>query len=367
MRSVKSILLTLACAVVILGLGYLGIVGQGRRILKSESVPERAMYENAGANIFYGKIEDDIEIFPWNYYPEEPVKERDGNIPIFLGEDLFLQQYFPQRTYEIENWEKGVQMEAESSRIPGLQTEEITDPKQQSFLSADAYFSELIACVAGVEMEEVFAKFQIRGCHILQNMVMADNASTGTIYFYRDILYLGGKRYQVRIACSEWNVINFICSEYTAKGRQEEEGWKEGKKKMVEILEQSEERLSKYFSYMSQLNDMGSPTIYILDSEYENAYLYGLRWLQDIVQGKEEDEKLAESISMLEEEWRAIFQDNAEFDLANTDVEYYVNYSYQVVEMKDMILLLVQGDAAMGLYFDPMNQEFCGYNFFYEY
>lgn len=367
MRSVKSILLTFMCAAVILGVGYLGIVEQGRRILKSESVPERAVYENAGANIFYGKIEDDIEIFPWSYYPEEAVKDSEGTVPVFLGEDLFIQQYFPQRAYEMQSWEKGVWVEAEEGRIPGVHTEEITDLQLQCFLSADAYFSELIACEADVEMEEVFAKFQKRGSHILQNMVMEDNASIGTIYFYRDILYLGGKRYQVRIACSDWNVINFICSEYNAKERQEEEGWKEGKNKMVEILEQSEERLSKYFSYMSQLNDMGSPTIYFLNNEYENAYLYGLRWLQDIVQGKEENQKLAEGIRMLEEEWKAIYLDNTEFDMARADVEYAVNYSYQVVELRDMILLLVQGDAAMGLYFDPISQKFCGYNFFYEY
>lgn len=371
MRSVKSMLLTFACAAVILGLGYLGIVEQGRRILRSESVPERAEYEDAGSNIFYGKIEDDIEIFPWNYYPEEPVKEEGGTAPLFLGEDLFIQQYFPQRGYDVQDWEKGGQadilMESADSRLPGIQTEEISDPQLQCFLSVDAYFSEMIACEAGVEMEEVFRWFQVRGRHILQNMVMTDNVSIGTIYFYRDVLYLGGKRYQVRIACSDWNVINFICSEFIAEERQEQDEWKEGKQKMVEILEKSETSLSKYFSYMSQLNDMGSPTIYTLDSEYDNAYLYGMFWLQDIVEGRAEDENLAERFSVLEEEWRYIYQDNPEFDRAKEGVDYYVNYSYQVVELKDMILLLVQGDAAMGLYFDPINQEFCGYNFFYEY
>ena len=49
------------------------------------------------------------------------------------------------------------------------------------------------------------------------------------------------------------------------------------------------------------------------------------------------------------------------------EVDDSVNYSYQVVELKDMILILVQGDVTMGLYFDPVNQKFCGYNFFYEY
>lgn len=367
MRNVKSMLLTLVCAAIILGLGYLGIVEQGKQILRSESVPEQAMYEDAGSNIFYGKIEDDIEIFPWNYYPENPVKEQEANVPIFLGEDLFIQQYFPQRVSDVQDWEKWGQVEAAAATsIPGVQTGQILDRQLQCFLSTDAYFSELIACEAGVGMEEVFDWFQVRRRHILQNMVMTENVSVGTIYFYRNILYLGGKRYQVRIACSDWNVINFTCSEYVTGEHKEQDEWKEGKQKMVEILEQSETSFSKYFSYMSQLNDMGSPTIYVHNGEYENAYLYGLLWLQNIVQGKMEDEELAERFQVLEEEWKSIYQDNVEFDSVK-DVGYSVNYSYQVVELKDMILLLVQGEAAMGLYFDPMTQKFCGYNFFYEY
>ncbi len=60
MHSLKSILLTLLCAVLILCLGYLGIVETGRQILKGESLPEQAEYENVGSNIFYGKIEDGL-------------------------------------------------------------------------------------------------------------------------------------------------------------------------------------------------------------------------------------------------------------------------------------------------------------------
>ena len=43
------------------------------------------------------------------------------------------------------------------------------------------------------------------------------------------------------------------------------------------------------------------------------------------------------------------------------------NNGYVSKELKDMILILVQGDAAMWLYFDPINQKFCGYNFLYEF
>ena len=44
-----------------------------------------------------------------------------------------------------------------------------------------------------------------------------------------------------------------------------------------------------------------------------------------------------------------------------------LGYSYQIVELKDMILLLMQGQETLGVYYDPIAQRFCGYNFFYEY
>lgn len=359
MHNVKSILLTLVCAIVILGAGYLGIVDLGKQILKSESVPERAAYENAGSNIFYAEIQDDIEIFPWNYYPEDSVVGfEEGRIPFFLMENAFAEPYLPERSYAVQ-W------------IVSSEPE-ITDQQGEWMIGADSYFSELIAHETGVEDEDVFAWFQEKGRHILQNMVMSDNLSVGALYFYQDILDLEGRKYQVRIACNDWNIINFVCVEYDEQDRRKQQEWKEGKKKMVEVLERSEESLSKYFFYMSQLNDMGAPEIYYLNEEYRNAYLRGFLWLENIMQGKEEDEELSKELSVLAEEWKRLYQTEkyegeVVSDSEKQDVEYSVSYSYQVVELKDMILLLVQGDVAMGLYYDPVNRKFCGYNFFYEY
>lgn len=42
-------------------------------------------------------------------------------------------------------------------------------------------------------------------------------------------------------------------------------------------------------------------------------------------------------------------------------------YSYQIVELKDMILLLMQGEHTIDIYYDPVRQRFCGYNYFNEY
>ena len=210
--------------------------------------------------------------------------------------------------------------------------------------------------------------FPKKGNHILENLVVKENTPVGMIFFYQDILQLGGKEYQVRIACSDWNVINFICAEYNTEDKRERKEWKEGKEKVVEVLEQSEDSLSAYFSFMSKLKDMGAPTVYIVDGEYTNAYLYGFRWLENIMQGREEDDELSLEIEKWLLEWENIYSEETDSNFIGEEkVEYSVNYSYQVVELKDMILILVQGDAAMGLYFDPINQKFCGYNFLYEF
>lgn len=385
MRNKKSILLTFFCTLVILGAGYLGIVEQGKEILRSESVPERAEYENAGSNIFYGKIEDDIEIFPWNYYPENDVKEEI--IPNFIMDDGFVGNI----SENAEEIEQTIQ-----------ETEDITDLQARCYIAADAYFAEMISFETGVDKEEVLEYFRKPGNHMLQNMVMSIDSYVGTICFYQEVLALGGKRYQVRIACSDWNVINFVCMEYDTKDKRKQAEWKSGKKEMVGLLEQSGDALSRYFTYMSQLNDLGAPAIYLLDGEYENAYLVGLRYLKEIMSGMEsggwtdteERQYLEMKLDMVSQEWKAIYQgvtndvylengnsmsvdekegagekevEPSDAGEGGQEVEYSVSYSYQVVELKDMILLLVQGDVTMGLYFDPINRKFCGYNFFYEY
>ena len=54
MHRLKSILLTLFCAGIILGAGYLVIVESGKKVLEKERTLEEASYEGASSNIFYG-------------------------------------------------------------------------------------------------------------------------------------------------------------------------------------------------------------------------------------------------------------------------------------------------------------------------
>lgn len=338
MRSLKSMLLTLFMAAVILALGYLGIVETGRKILKSEETPEQAAYENAGSNIFYGKIEDDIRIFPWNYYTKRG-RNLEKGVPEFLSEALFTEwNYYDQKYQE------------------GMSEEELV-------FATDWYFGQLIAYEAGVDTEDVCDWLDRNEKHIYYNMLEARDTPHGDIFFFQENLELGGKEYQVRIACGEWSVISFSCALYDPADRREQEEWKQGKEKMVAVLEQTENQLEDYVTFMTQVEYMSVPSFYLDGGSYENAYLRSFQLLDYVMQGKGDQSELAQEMKemreSMEEEKTAIANEQG--------VGADLHYSYQVVELKDMILLLVQGELTIGIYYDPVNQAFCGYNYFNEY
>ncbi len=339
MRSIKSMLLTLICAAVILAIGYLGIVESGKDVLRRESIPEKAEYENVGSNIFYGKIEDDIEIFPWNYYAKNSKGSGTG-VPEFFGEPLF-----------VDASKQSMEIQSEGA------------DKDQVVSATDWYFGQLIAYETHAQIEEVMNWYESSRKHIYYNMVM-ENTSYGNLYFYQDILKLGGKKYQVRIACGDWSVISFCCAEYNPKNRREQDKWDEGKQELVFALEQYENELADYVTFMTKVNYMSSPSFYIDDiGNCENNYLNSFRLLDYIMKREGNQSELAKEMKELRKIWEtdksAIAEENG--------VDYDPHYSYQVVELKDMILLLAQGDVTIGIYYDPINQRFCGYNYFYEY
>ncbi|MCI8300266.1 MAG: hypothetical protein HFI69_07945 [Lachnospiraceae bacterium] len=340
MRRIKSMLLTLICAAVILGIGYLGIVESGKEILRRESVPEKVEYDNVGSNIFYGKIDDDIEIFPWNYYVTNG-KGLTSGVPEFLSEALAVQQ----SKFDAGEW--------------SVQEDKMVN-------AVDCYFGQLIAYETDTQIEEVLNCYEDSGRHIYYNMVLEKGTGYGNIYFYQDILQLGEKQYQVRIACGDWSVISFCCAEYDPKDRREQKKWKKGKQKLVSVLEKFENELADYVTFMTKVEIMSVPYFYLDENELnnmENAYLSSFCFLDYVMQqGESQTAELTEEMQVIREYWEserlALGEEKGMEDLY---------YSYQVVELKDMILLLAQGDETIGIYYDPVNQKFCGYNYFYEY
>lgn len=336
MRRTLSVILTFLCTVIILGAGYFVIVGSGKSVLEKERVLEEAPYENTSSNIFYGKIEEDIALFPWNYYPEDGKSEMLGTYPRFQY-NLFADEIEDEELKAGQNW----------------------------------YLCQLIAFRTGRPAEEVWELYENSQKNIMDSMIMIDNSSFGTLYFYQDILELGGKQYQVRIACGGWNIISFVCSEYSGEKKRDKKRWEEGKEKLVAVLEDSEEEMREYFNYMNYLDNFEITTIYSEKNGYLNMYLQSFYWLENMMNAED-----SEDSNRIPEEVVKIFKEWGESETADTkeviineekEVEDISSYSYQIIELKDMILLLMQGERTLGAYYDPVNQCFCGYNYFYEY
>lgn len=340
MRRVKSMLLTVLCAGMILGAGYFVIVESGQKVLEKERVLEESVYEDTSSNIFYGKIEENIELFPWNYYPEEGEEKILGLHPKF-GEMVLKgnEEDLEEELMEVQEW----------------------------------YLYQLIALGSDTTAEEVRKWYTENQKNIMSSMVIVENSQFGIFYFYQDNLNLDGKQYQVRIACNEWNIISFACMEYRNGQERDRDIWEQGKEKLVATLESTEEKMTKYVEYMLFLRYQGMVFVYDdRNGGYLNAYLEGLYWLEGILINKE---YVPEQIMSIMEEWGFLYEDKTAADVSNdakvgesVAENTQPSYSYQIVELKDMILLLMQGaQQTIGVYYDPIAQRFCGYNFFYEY
>ncbi len=494
MHKVKSMLLTLLCMGVVLCVGYLMIMESGRRVLENGIMLEETDYESTSSNIFYGKIEEDIELFPWNYYPGDDAEvgwsSELGTHPLFqfsiMASDPDIVDVMEEELKSLQSW----------------------------------YLCRMIAYKADCEAAEVWDIYNRRQHTLMDEIRMVESSPIGYLYFYQDTLNLNGKRYQVRICFTQWNVISFICMEErigesreseaaqdaskgqgsgkakgsgvsqggeaaqdsgsqeagksqgtsesqgeeaaqdasvsrggeAAQGASESQGgeagksqgmgvsqgsgasqdtgesqgaaqtqdaggyslpgerqkaWEEGKEKLVELLGESEAQMEEYFAYMTFLREWDDTAFYMEDKdEYVNCYLKSLQWLDRIQKGEEEkDEELSrilwriDEIKMqengmfsqendadvkIEEEKGNLEETEAEagakvgainsaapevdYDLLEEPAETSPSFSYQIVDLKDMILLLMQGENnTIGIFYDPIAQEFCGYNYFYEY
>lgn len=419
MHKGKSMFLTILCMGVILGFGYLLIMESGQKVLENGIMLEETDYESTSSNIFYGKIEEDIEVFPWNYYPGD---------------------------------EAGLGWKTESGIHPMFQYSMLSDDDdsvEEELKSLQSwYLCQMIAYKTNSTPSEVWSIFEKKQHTIMDEICMVENSPVGALFFYEDMLSIKGKRYQVRVSFTQWNIINFVCMEEreqddsgsqgssgtqasvkkrmalgSQKSAKSEDGkgfqasarsqaeWEEGKESLAKILGESEEQMEEYFAYMSFLRDWDDTIFYVGDMEsYANCYLESLQWLDQIQRGKtEKNQGLAYILERMEEiknvensmynvedmgDYKAKDADSAlgeekveteekmgadataasgepeeeEYGLvAEQEADPAPSFSYQIVDLKDMILLLMQGESTIGIFYDPIAQEFCGYNFFYEY
>lgn len=319
-KNAASLGITLLCTVLILGIGYTGIVKGGRLLLSNEEAPQKAEFENTGSNIFYGKIEDDIQLYPWNYYGQN---ELTGTVEEVLG--------YP----EIENIK---------------------------VLENILRLMEAYSC--NVSEERIQEVYEQKGTGIVDSMKISDTGWMN-IFFYQDILEINGKRYQVKIACDEWGIQSFSCMEYRENDVRQTAEWEEGKKLLTQMLEKYQYEIAGQLYNMKDLY-LGAYNIEKVAYAFFEQYLLNMKKLENIM------EAVSNGTEYKGEEWNKAMYDNGITMAEVGDENGYVvigesgNYSCQMIELNDMILLLIQGDYTIGLFYDPINQKFCGYNYFPE-
>lgn len=308
MKIVKSILITLLCAVAILTVGYAGIIVSGEQVLKSDTEPELVTMDANISNLFYSRLEDDIQLFPWNYYPEDS----DA-----AAEDVesFFMEYSP-------------------------------------YVENDIFYT-LIALAAGVENQEVSSWYAQQEKTIMTSMkqgVEQDGTTVG-LFFYDDVIRLSGKEYRVKIACSMYNIISFSCIPCREEGVKETVEWNKNKEQFMKWTEENEELLLLAWARMCDIYYNVDGT----DIWYEYIYLYQ-DYLTAVYSVRNLDEIMYTEVDNQMNSSKEGFE--ADYD--------YDKLPIQIIEWKDSLFIMLEGDVTVGLYYDVLKQQVTGFHFFCE-
>lgn len=303
MKTVKSLLLTLVCAAVILAVGYGGIILSGEQVLESPSEPERIIMTGNLSNLFYSRLEDDIVLYPWNYYTEEEAADVEDGWRGYMS-------YDPYRENNV------------------LYT--------------------LIAMVADVDHQVVSRWYDTQNKTILGSIRQGiyPDGNPAYFYFYQDRLSLEGQEYEVKLAVNDMNIISFSCIPVREEGIQETEEWAESREKFRVWIEKNS----------SRINDSFASVLWIYNNimEVNDWYLYTEMLWNFFDETESEDE-------------------NYEYDSAWSEELYAIRRAYgledspiQMIELKDSILLLMEGDITVGLYYDVLKQRIIGFHLFFQ-
>lgn len=183
MKFAKSMAITILCACAILFVGYVGIVFGGESLLRLPEGPQPVAEGENGSMSFYSSLEDDIELYPWNYY-----RSRAEGGSSVDGTDFALA----------------------FKTASGLDLEK------------DVFY-RLIAIAADVGTEEVSQWYERQQATILGGMTQGqDGDKKLELYFYEDTIQLGNRPYLVRISCGKDEILSFSCS--SARGAESGEG-----------------------------------------------------------------------------------------------------------------------------------------------
>ena len=315
MKMFKSILITLICACAVLAIGYAGIIFCGGQILKISSEPEQVTTTGNLSSLFYSRMEDDIQLFPWNFYPGEESKKQYG-----------------------DNMDAGSDRQDLEANVGPF--------SEYSFYLENNVFYTLISLAADVEHQEVSRWYNEQNRTIMGSMVEGkqDGMSAG-VYFYDDTIRLNGKVYRVKIACAAGYMLSFSCIRQQ-EGVKETEEWREQKEILTKQMQENPEWISLSCAYLYEAS------MYYMKN-WEEWYLY-----VDLYRNYLDAEEME-----ISEHVAALIDKGDVFGIYATDNQ-FEDMSVQIIELQDSLLLVVEKDITMGIYYDVLQQRVTGFHFF---
>lgn len=309
MRNVKSMMLTVLCAAAILAAGYGGLLFCGEQVLKSSPEPELVTMEGNISTLFYSRLEDDIQLYPWNYYPEEENPEIMWNTA--------MEEY---------GW-----------------------PEDLSYLESEVFY-HLIGMAADVNVQEVSHWYEEQDKSIWEGMKEGvwDNQPVG-IFFYDEVIRLYDREYEVKIACDPMGINSFSCIPVREAGVKDTGEWEENREEFLKEMEKNSDWV------LSALGRLYSAYWNRWDSFYWDGWSYYVemfRYCQEdlsvYTQGKDPGEA----------SWD--YRDWAEAYGLPIEEEIPI----QMIELSNCLLLLMEQDTTVGFYYDVLEQRVVGFHIF---
>lgn len=311
MKTGKSIYITLLCGLAILVLGYGGIVFFGELVLKSATEPEEVTMDADISKLFYSKIEDDIQLYPWNYYPKEQ------------NETVGFMDYSP-------------------------------------YVENDVFYN-LIAMAAEVEPQEVRSWYAGQEKTIMDNMLQGQEAdgSKNNMFFYDEVIRLSGKDYRVKISCSPEMILSFSCIQCREEDVMETKEWSEQKEQFIGWLESNPEAMTAAWEILYMIPyEVSSVEQWYAYVELYQAYLSVVSdWSKGDIWVEQQGGRITVESA---ENTVEIYPEQKEHEVL------YNEMPIQMIEVKDSMLIMMESDITMGLYYDVLNQRVVGFHYFYE-
>lgn len=343
----KSIFLTLVCAAAILAVGYAGIIFIGEKVLKSPQEPELITMTGNISNLFYSELEDDIQLYPWNYYPQEDTG--DGQ------------------------WD-----DAEAGRQEVKQDLELFID-YSPYLENNVFYT-LIAVAADVDPQEVSRWYDEQEKTITTSMKRGKNQDGEAVewYFYEDVIRLNGKEYQVKIACDSWSITSFSCIQCRNEGIKETEAWNENKERFMKWMEENQGSMQDIFNGIyGTYYSVGEVETWYMYVELYQDYLDQIHYDMLLTENFGTDRQEEKEEERKKEEEKKTAQVMTDGVVSNSDWEktpeaygmvndVVAENAIQMIELKDSFLLVMEGEITVGLYYDVVEQRITGFHFFYK-